>query len=91
MLPRSLTMANGVKGKRRLIQPQPNNSPIITPMIYKAIPIPQTIIIPLLPAIAYLIGALGVKKSGSLLDIYLSVMLIHLPDLGLNIFYLIIH
>ena len=37
----------------------PTHNPTITPMTYKAVIIPQ-------PAVAYLIGALGVKKSGSL-------------------------
>ena len=44
----------------------PTHNPTITPMTYKAVIIPQPIITPLPPAIAYLIGALGVKKSGSL-------------------------
>lgn len=57
---------NGRKGRRRLLQPYPKHSPTITPMTYKAVIIPQPIITPLPPAVAYLIGALGVKKSGSL-------------------------
>ena len=47
-------------------------------MTYKVVIIPQPIITPLPPAIAYLIGALGVKNSGCLLGISLPVILIHL-------------
>lgn len=59
-------MTNGRKGRRRLLQPYPKHSPTITPITYRAAIIPYPIIIPLLPAMAYLIGALGVEKSGSL-------------------------
>ena len=69
---------NGRKGRRRLLQPYPKHSPIITPMTYKAVIIPQPIITPLPPAVAYLIGALGVKHSGCLFGISSLVILIHL-------------
>mgnify|MGYP006886844547 CR=1 FL=1 len=59
-------MMNGRKGRRRLLQPYPKHSPIITPITYKAVIIPQPIITPLPPAVAYLIGALGVKMSSAL-------------------------
>ena len=53
-------------------------------MTYKVVIIPQPIITPLPPAIAYLTGALGVKNSGCLFGISLPAILIHLRFIIIN-------
>ncbi len=50
------------KAEEGCSNPYPKHSPIITPMTYKTIIIPQPIITPLPPAVAYLIGALGERN-----------------------------